>query len=194
MHNASYEKTERQLKEAFYRLILKKPVTKITVTDITRECGIHRDTFYEHYPDSIPAFIRAIKEDAISSLGKLLMEISRSTLSENKRLMTLYQSDISSLKEDKIEELLQSKEMIKFLDVEEQFLVDQIISGCVGRKDQEKWQMAAKVRSAWGSFIELSYYASLHPVSGYEADAIQEIIKNNAKELLSLAFDIHVDV
>ena len=193
MHNASYEKTERQLKAAFFRLILKKPIKKITVTGITRECEIHRATFYEHYPDSMPEFIKSVEKDVSSSLREMLMEISKSTWTGNKRLLKLYQSDISNLKEERILELLQSKEMISLLDLEEQFLVDQTVSRYAERNNQEKWQMAAKVRSVWGSFIELSYHALLHHVNSYEADAIQQIIQSDAKKLLFLVFGIKVE-
>ena len=38
--------TKRALVESLKRLLLKKPLNKITVTDITEDCGISRMTFY----------------------------------------------------------------------------------------------------------------------------------------------------
>ena len=43
--------TKRALVESLKRLLLKKPLNKITVTDITEDCGISRMTFYYHFKD-----------------------------------------------------------------------------------------------------------------------------------------------
>ena len=38
--------TKRALEQSLKNLLLKKPLTKITVTDIAEDCGINRMTFY----------------------------------------------------------------------------------------------------------------------------------------------------
>ena len=38
--------TKRALEQSLKNLLLKKPLTKITVGDITDDCGINRMTFY----------------------------------------------------------------------------------------------------------------------------------------------------
>ena len=43
--------TKKALVEAFGRLLAKKPFSKITVSDITEECGVSRMTFYYHFND-----------------------------------------------------------------------------------------------------------------------------------------------
>ena len=43
--------TKKALVEAFGKLIAKKPFSKITVSDITAECGVSRMTFYYHFND-----------------------------------------------------------------------------------------------------------------------------------------------
>lgn len=45
------EKTKIKMGEALKRLIASNPFEKITVSDITNECGIHRQTFYYHFQD-----------------------------------------------------------------------------------------------------------------------------------------------
>lgn len=49
--NQRYEETERKIREVLFRLLKKKKFGKITVSEICREAGIHRTTFYEHYED-----------------------------------------------------------------------------------------------------------------------------------------------
>ncbi|MBQ3017568.1 MAG: TetR/AcrR family transcriptional regulator C-terminal domain-containing protein [Clostridia bacterium] len=41
--------TERALIESFFTLLKKRSLKKITVSDITNECGVNRMTFYYHF-------------------------------------------------------------------------------------------------------------------------------------------------
>lgn len=43
--------TKAALEESLKRLLLKKPMDKITITDITTDCGINRMAFYYHFKD-----------------------------------------------------------------------------------------------------------------------------------------------
>ena len=43
--------TKRALEQSLKNLLLKKPLTKITVGDIADDCGINRMTFYYHFKD-----------------------------------------------------------------------------------------------------------------------------------------------
>ncbi len=43
--------TKRALEESLKNLLWEKPLSKITVTDITEDCGISRMTFYYHFKD-----------------------------------------------------------------------------------------------------------------------------------------------
>ena len=44
-------KTKAKMAEAVKSLMNTKSFDKITVSDITTECGIHRQTFYYHFQD-----------------------------------------------------------------------------------------------------------------------------------------------
>lgn len=43
--------TKRALETSLKNLLLKKPVNKITINDITEDCGVNRATFYYHFKD-----------------------------------------------------------------------------------------------------------------------------------------------
>ena len=45
------KKTEKAIADALKKLLAKKPLKKITISDIAEECGINRMTFYYHYRD-----------------------------------------------------------------------------------------------------------------------------------------------
>ena len=45
------EMTKKALALSLKKLLEKKPLSKITVTDIAAECGINRHTFYYHFRD-----------------------------------------------------------------------------------------------------------------------------------------------
>ncbi len=43
--------TKRALAQSLKRLMARKPLSKITISDITEDCGISRMTFYYHFQD-----------------------------------------------------------------------------------------------------------------------------------------------
>lgn len=44
-------KTNAALSEAFWKLYIRKPISRITIKELSRETGIHRSSFYGHYDD-----------------------------------------------------------------------------------------------------------------------------------------------
>ena len=43
--------TKRALEASLKKLLLQKPLNKITINDITEDCGVNRMTFYYHFKD-----------------------------------------------------------------------------------------------------------------------------------------------
>ena len=67
--------TKRAMEAALKKLLLEKPLTKITVSDITEECGMNRMTFYYHFKDIYDLVEWACLEDATKALeGKKTAE------------------------------------------------------------------------------------------------------------------------
>ncbi len=60
--------TKRALEQSLKNLLLKKPLTKITVADITDDCGINRMTFYYHFKDIYDLVEWSCLEDAKRAL------------------------------------------------------------------------------------------------------------------------------
>lgn len=61
--------TKRALEQSLKNLLLKKPLTKITVGDIAEECGINRMTFYYHFKDIYDLIEWSCLEDAQKALA-----------------------------------------------------------------------------------------------------------------------------
>ncbi|HBJ18915.1 MAG TPA: dihydroxyacetone kinase transcriptional activator DhaS [Clostridiales bacterium] len=62
------EITKRALEQSLKNLLLKKPLTKITINDITEDCGINRMTFYYHFKDIYDLVEWSCLEDARRAL------------------------------------------------------------------------------------------------------------------------------
>ena len=60
--------TKRALEQSLKNLLLKKPLTKITVSDIAEDCGINRMTFYYHFRDIYDLVEWSCLEDARQAL------------------------------------------------------------------------------------------------------------------------------
>lgn len=62
--------TKAALEESLKRLLLKKPLDKITITDITTDCGISRMAFYYHFKDIYDLVEWSCLEDAKRALDE----------------------------------------------------------------------------------------------------------------------------
>lgn len=64
MHNG----TKQALEESLKKILLKKPLDKITINDLTTDCGISRMAFYYHFKDIYDLVEWACVEDATIAL------------------------------------------------------------------------------------------------------------------------------
>lgn len=61
--------TQKAIKESFLKLLDSKPIDRITIKDITDDCGISRNTFYYHYAD-LPSLV----EESLMELAEELIQ------------------------------------------------------------------------------------------------------------------------
>lgn len=61
--------TKRALEASLKNLLLQKPLSKITISDITEDCGINRMTFYYHFKDIYDLVEWSCLEDASRALA-----------------------------------------------------------------------------------------------------------------------------
>ena len=61
--------TKRALEQSLKNLLLKKPLNKITISDIAEDCGINRMTFYYHVKDIYDLVEWSCQEDASRALA-----------------------------------------------------------------------------------------------------------------------------
>ncbi len=57
--------------KSFQELALQKPISKITITNITDNCGLSQPTFYRYFKDKYDLIAWAYITDAESIMGKL---------------------------------------------------------------------------------------------------------------------------
>ena len=62
--------TKRALEASLKHLLAKKPLDKITVTDLTEHCGVNRMTFYYHFKDIYDLVEWSCLEDARRALDE----------------------------------------------------------------------------------------------------------------------------
>ena len=67
--------TVQAIKASFLKLLEERPLSRITVKDITDDCGINRNSFYYHFHD-IPQLMEKIVLDQTNSLIEAYPDIS----------------------------------------------------------------------------------------------------------------------
>ena len=70
------ELTKRAIQESFKKLLSNQPLDKITVKNITDDCGVNRNTFYYHYSDIYQLLEEIFLTEAQKSVEK--MEVGQS--------------------------------------------------------------------------------------------------------------------
>ena len=60
--------TKRALEASLKKLLLEKPLNKITINDITEDCGVSRMTFYYHFKDIYDLVDWILAEDAAKAM------------------------------------------------------------------------------------------------------------------------------
>lgn len=93
--------TKRAMEASLKKLLLEKPLDKITINDITTDCGINRMTFYYHFKDIYDLVEWSCEEDAAKALAgnktydtwqQGLLEIFREVKNNKPFIMNVYRS------------------------------------------------------------------------------------------------------
>jgi probable dihydroxyacetone kinase regulator len=93
--------TKNALGESLKKLLLKKPLNKITVTEIVEDCGVNRMTFYYHFHDIFDLLEWVCLKDAereieeqrsSSSWEEALLHIFAKILNNKAFVTNIYQS------------------------------------------------------------------------------------------------------
>ena len=69
MQDLRYIRTEKSIRDAFFKLLSQKNLSQITVTELSKEAFLGRGTFYLHYTDIYELF-SAITKEHISNIFK----------------------------------------------------------------------------------------------------------------------------
>ena len=157
--------TKRALEASLKNLLLQKPLNKITINDITEDCGISRMTFYYHFKDIYDLVEWSCMEDAARALeGKKtydtwqegFLNIFRAVQANKPFVMNVYRS----VSRERVEQYLKP-------------LIHNLVLGVIEEKSAE---MA--VSEADKSFIAYFYeYAFI----GIMLDWISENMKSDPK-------------
>jgi probable dihydroxyacetone kinase regulator len=125
--------TKRALEESLKHLLLKKPLTKITIKDIAEDCGINRMTFYYHFKDIYDLVEWSCVEDAQKALGENrhydswetgLLDIFKAVRENKPFIMNVYHS----VSREQIERYLYQLTYQLMLDVVEEKAVGLMVS------------------------------------------------------------------
>ena len=75
--------TKRALEASLKKMLLKKPLDKITISDLTEDCGMNRMTFYYHFKDIYDLVEWSCLEDAKRALqGKKTYDLLKAVVEE----------------------------------------------------------------------------------------------------------------
>jgi probable dihydroxyacetone kinase regulator len=74
-HSATTLNTKKAMAASLKKLMEHKPLSKITISDIVKDCGINRKTFYYHFPDIYALLKWMLEQEAGKVIGQFDMMI-----------------------------------------------------------------------------------------------------------------------
>lgn len=120
------KRTRKSIKEAYSALRRKKPIEKISVTELSQLAGINKATFYLHYSD-IYALASEMEDEAIDEIlsetgvdhlfeapSEHMEELFGKFLENRERLNLIFSGSRSALFAHKIEKGIKSRVYISF--------------------------------------------------------------------------------
>ena len=87
MQDLRYIRTEKSIRDAFFKLLSQKNLSQITVTELSKEAFLGRGTFYLHYTDIYELF-SAITKEHISNIFKIYSDAMTTYIKENSAKLT----------------------------------------------------------------------------------------------------------
>ncbi len=81
--NQRYRETHDAILETILRFLQKQELGRITVSQICREIGINRTTFYEHFQD-IPDVIEQTEKEYVRQIAKIIADEPQTPMKEKK--------------------------------------------------------------------------------------------------------------
>ena len=133
--------TKRALEASLKKLLLQKPLNKITINDITEDCGVNRMTFYYHFKDIYDLVDWIMVEDAAKAQeGKTFETWSEAfldILNEIRNNKVLVQNVYRSISREQVEQYLykmldptlhvfidREAQILSVQDADKQFVID----------------------------------------------------------------------
>ncbi len=84
--------TKQAIRDGFLTLLSRKPIEKISVTEICREADINRGTFYAHYSDPYE-LKRSIENELTDAMQERLEELGQTRLTAMQTLLLLKEKE-----------------------------------------------------------------------------------------------------
>lgn len=161
--------TKRALEQSLKNLLLKKPLTKITINDIAEDCGINRMTFYYHFKDIYDLVEWSCLEDARKALEEKktydtwqqgLLQIFEAVRENKPFIMNVYRC-------------VHREQVEKYLEP----LVDQLVLGVINEEAD-----GMKVRQEDKAFIAQVYS---YIFIGLMLDWIKDDMRGNPEDIVN---------
>lgn len=92
-NNKRFQQTEEKILRTFGQLAIRKGLEKVTVSDVCREAGIHRTTFYGHYEDIVALRRIAEQYPARMVLARMQAEQRWDVRTGIMEMLTFYQAN-----------------------------------------------------------------------------------------------------
>lgn len=183
--------TKKTLADALKLLLEKKPLAKITVSDIIRECGLNRKTFYYHFQDIYDLLKWMLNQEAIERIKSFTIEMKFEEamlfmfkyIEENKHILNCVCDSLGSVEikrglyhdfdfiAERMIRNVEESQNVRFFEEYRSFLKSFFIEAMSGKLLEI---IQSKEKNDRNQIIEYSFYTLRVSLEGIATSAVSE--------------------
>ena len=138
--------TKLVIMRVFENLLSVKPLEKITVKDITDQCGISRNTFYYHYQDIYQVF-KAYIDYSLEEIFKFLQQENEKAVEFLENHRTIFENILRSAKSEEVHKILDDGSSRFF-----RYVIDRVGEG-IDSEPEDREMICAMCQHAVGEIM-----------------------------------------
>jgi probable dihydroxyacetone kinase regulator len=182
--------TKNAMKAALKKIIKKKPLSKITISDIAEECGISRMTFYYHFKD-----IYDLVEWCVISDAQAVAEGNVSLDTWENELVTIFKMALLN-KEfylplfNSMDKDLSERYILRYTDRVAERIVDEALENIETSENNRK-RLASYYSHAIAGIISCWAMEGMEETPEYISACLKSLITGGMNESIKTAAEMH---
>lgn len=132
MSKSINELTKNLFADTIKELMKSKPLSKIRVSEVCKECGLDRTTFYNHFKDKYDLvawiFLKTVLNSLKNTNGVIGINESAKVLNDMKKDLKFYKNAYSDTSQNSLSEYIQNYNVNMYIEIVKEYLNTDVLT------------------------------------------------------------------